>query len=236
MRSHSANRMLGEVYGAGLGRPNPAPTACPQTPGVPAIHCQALASTPSGASAAPWSFMNPFVLGLAAALAALMAGTPLPPSPDASRQPFPDQPVTRQAIPHREVAQWPVSPVTVVRSFEPHEQFGPGHRGVDLAATPGQTVFASLGGEVSFVGTVAGHPVVVIRHQGGLRTTYLPVAPTLAVGTNVEAGQPIGSLTVGMHCPMSTCLHWGARLGDDYVDPLTLMGREVVLLPPAPPP
>lgn len=180
--------------------------------------------------------MNPFVLGLAAALAALLAGPALPPSPDAGRQPVPDQRVTPQAIPPREGAHWPVSPLTVVRPFEPHEQFGPGHRGVDLAATPGQPVFASLTGEVSFVGTVAGHPVVVIRHQGELRTTYLPVSPTLAVGTTVEAGQPIGSLAVGMHCPMSTCLHWGARLGDEYVDPLTLLGREVVLLPLRPSP
>ncbi|MCZ3388410.1 MAG: M23 family metallopeptidase [Actinomycetia bacterium] len=176
--------------------------------------------------------MNPFALGLAAAtLAALAASSPLLAATGADRQPVTHQWAIRQTTPPHDTAQWPVSPATIVRLFEPHEEFGPGHRGVDLAAIPGQGVSAAIAGQILVVGTVAGRPVVVVQHNGGLRTTYLPVAASVAVGTHVDAGQPIGSLAVGMHCPISTCLHWGARLGNEYVDPLTLMGREVVLLP-----
>jgi murein DD-endopeptidase MepM/ murein hydrolase activator NlpD len=73
--------------------------------------------------------------------------------------------------------------------------------------------------------------VVVIEHQGGLRTTYLPVASTVAVGAHISVGQPIGSLTADGHCPLSSCLHWGARLDGVYLDPLTLVEHEIVLLP-----
>jgi murein DD-endopeptidase MepM/ murein hydrolase activator NlpD len=73
--------------------------------------------------------------------------------------------------------------------------------------------------------------VVVIEHQGGLRTTYLPVASTVAVGAHISVGQPIGSLTADRHCPLSSCLHWGARLDGVYRDPLTLVEHEIVLLP-----
>jgi len=177
--------------------------------------------------------MNPFALGLAAAtLASLAATSPLTAATLPDRQPVPAQRATAETTPPDEVAQWPLTPATVVRLFEPHEQFGPGHRGVDLTATPGQAVWAAMAGEISFSGEVAGRPVVVIEHTGGLRTTYLPVASSVAVGTHVDAGQPIGSLATGMHCLTSSCLHWGARLGDEYVDPLTLVEREVVLLPP----
>jgi murein DD-endopeptidase MepM/ murein hydrolase activator NlpD len=118
--------------------------------------------------------------------------------------------------------------------FEPHDRFGAGHRGVDLAATPGQLVRAALAGEVTFAGKVAGRPVVVVRHPGGLRTTYLPVVPVVPVGTQVSAGTVLGRLDTDQHCELSTCLHWGARLGDEYVDPLSLLGLEadhIVLLP-----
>ena len=177
--------------------------------------------------------MNPFALGLAtAALAALAANLPLTAATLPARQPPPDQRAAGLATPSDAAALWPTTPATVLRPFEPHERFGAGHRGVDLAATPGQAISSVLPGRVSFSGDVAGRPVVVIEHTGGLRTTYLPVASSVAVGTHVDAGQPIGSLATGMHCLTSSCLHWGARLGDEYVDPLTLVEREVVLLPP----
>ena len=38
------------------------------------------------------------------------------------------------------------------------------------------------------------------------------------------AGQRIG-LVLGSHrgCPVASCLHWGARRGADYLDPLSLL-------------
>jgi len=115
--------------------------------------------------------------------------------------------------------------------FEPHDRFGAGHRGVDLAATPGQLVRSALPGEVTFAGKVAGRTVLVVRHGGGVRTTYLPVVPAVAVGTQVSSGTVVGRLEAHQHCPVSTCLHWGARRGGEYVDPLSLLEPRVVLLP-----
>ena len=156
--------------------------------------------------------MNPFALGLVVA-AATIATTGQPPA-----APPP--------------AQWPVLPPTVVAGFEPHDRFGAGHRGVDLAAASGQLVRSALPGEVTFTGRVAGRMVVVVRHRGGVRTTYLPVVPIVEVGTQVSAGTALGRLDVDQHCELSACLHWGARRGDEYVDPLSLLEPTVVVLLP----
>ena len=73
-------------------------------------------------------------------------------------------------------AGWPLagSP-EVVRGFDaPEHDYGPGHRGVDLAARPGEPVRAAVAGTVAFAGSVAGRGVVSIDH-GAFRTTYEPV-------------------------------------------------------------
>jgi murein DD-endopeptidase MepM/ murein hydrolase activator NlpD len=55
---------------------------------------------------------------------------------------------------------------------------------------------------------------------------------TVQAGERVVAGQVVGSLIdVGGHCA-STCLHLGARRGEQYVDPALLLGwRAPRLLP-----
>nr|WP_167108632.1 M23 family metallopeptidase [Amycolatopsis granulosa] len=121
---------------------------------------------------------------------------------------------------------WPLAPPpAVVRPFQaPADPYGPGHRGVDLAAVPGQQVLAAGPGVVVFAGMVAGRPVVSVDHDGGLRTTYEPVTPTVPVGTQVWQGQPIGVVEAGHPgCPVEACLHWGVRRGEEYLNPLTLV-------------
>lgn len=183
--------------------------------------------------------MNPFALGLLAAAAAAVVTTSssLTPQP-AAGQPAAVQsrvqaPAPQTGASQPTAAQWPVLPANVVAGFEPHDRFGAGHRGADLAATPGQLVRSALPGEVTFAGRVAGRTVVVVAHPGGVRTTYLPVVPVVGVGDQVTAGTVVGRLDVDRHCALSTCLHWGARLGDDYVDPLGLLARTgpIILLP-----
>ncbi|WP_328607446.1 M23 family metallopeptidase [Amycolatopsis sp. NBC_00345] len=122
---------------------------------------------------------------------------------------------------------WPLSPrPQVMRYFEaPESPYGPGHRGVDLAAAPGQEVLAADVGVVVFAGQVAGHGVVSLDHDGGLRTTYQPVTPTVTTGEQVYRGQPLGTVMPGHPgCSAPACLHWGARRGTEYVDPLALTG------------
>ena len=126
-------------------------------------------------------------------------------------------------------------PLHVVRGFDPPvTSFGPGHLGVDIAV-PGHTPIRSAGpGVVSFAGPVAGRGVVVVSHPDGVRTEYEPVRPLVHRGDSVQAGTALG-LRAGRHpgCPVAACLHWGARRGDTYIDPLSLLaplGR-VRLLP-----
>jgi murein DD-endopeptidase MepM/ murein hydrolase activator NlpD len=136
--------------------------------------------------------------------------------------------------------RWPLSgtPTVVVPFNPPAQPWLPGHRGVDLASTPGADVYAAGAGTVAFAGTVAGIGVVSVDHADGLRTTYEPVWPTVRTGQSVRAGAVIGVLGAGHpSCPVGipACLHWGLRRGDTYLNPLLLLGLAQVRLLPNPP-
>ncbi|PWV85549.1 Peptidase family M23 [Prauserella marina] len=121
---------------------------------------------------------------------------------------------------------WPLSPSPVVsRPFDPPgHAYGPGHRGVDLAAKENQEVLAAGAGLVLYAGDLAGRGVVSIEHDGGLRTTYEPVSPRVAVGDQVHQGQVIGTVVAGhAGCATAVCLHWGVRRVTEYLDPLRLV-------------
>ncbi len=119
----------------------------------------------------------------------------------------------------------------VSREFDPPaEDWLPGHRGVDIVGRPADSVVAAMDGVVSFCGSVAGKPVVTLSH-GDLSTTYEPVSCLTKLGAQVSASQPIGSLEPGHPgCPEEACLHWGLRLGEEYLDPLSLLGQGRVRL------
>lgn len=129
--------------------------------------------------------------------------------------------------------RWPLpGEPTVVREYAPPTQrWLAGHRGLDLAAAPGAPVLAAAAGVVSFAGTVAGKPVVSVRH-GAVRTTYEPVVADVVPGQGVQRGTMLGRVALSSHCPgQSACLHWGLRLGDAYLDPRLLLGGTVRLFP-----
>ncbi|HVM15807.1 MAG TPA: M23 family metallopeptidase [Egibacteraceae bacterium] len=110
----------------------------------------------------------------------------------------------------------------VVRHFEaPAHPYGPGHRGVDLAAEAGTTVRVALPGVVTFGGEVARRGWVTVDHGGGLDTTYGVIDPRfVTAGQQVRAGQPLGEVAAG-----AEHLDWGARLHGTYIDPLRLLSR-----------
>lgn len=130
-------------------------------------------------------------------------------------------------------------PLVLLRAFDPPDvAWGPGHRGVDLAASPGTEVRAAGPGTVLLAGDLAGRGVVVVEHDGGLRTTYEPVDSVVGIGRVVVAGELLGRVGPGsVHCGRPpTCLHWGLRRGRDYLDPWRLLDRgRPVLLPTGPP-
>ncbi|WP_278264082.1 peptidoglycan DD-metalloendopeptidase family protein [Nocardia sp. AG03] len=139
---------------------------------------------------------------------------------------------------------WPLRPrPSVERRFDkPERNWLPGHRGVDLAASDGQVVFAAGDGVVVFAGVVANKAVVSIDHPGGVRTTYEPVEAQVAVGNRVVRGTPIGTVVAGHEgCPVAACLHWGARRESgehsrrEYVDPLGLLHEVPIRLKPVEP-
>ena len=118
----------------------------------------------------------------------------------------------------------PTAPLVVVRAFDRGvTQYAAGHRGADLAAARGSAVASAARGVVSFAGAVAGRGVVVVTHPDGIRTTYEPVRPAVVAGQRVAAGQTVGTVD-GKHAGCTrSCLHWGARRGDAYLDPLALL-------------
>ena len=158
------------------------------------------------------------LLGLApAALAPCRSWADTPPSAPAPPPPAPVPAVART---------WPVGvrPL-VLRGWEPPATvYGPGHRGVDLAAPAGSEVRAVAPGRVSFAGRVAGRGVVSVDLAGtDLRTTYEPVGASVQEGDEVEAGEVVGVVEpTGSHCP-TACVHWGLLRGDTYLDPLSLL-------------
>lgn len=125
---------------------------------------------------------------------------------------------------------WPVRG-QVIRPFEPpSSEYGPGHRGIDIAAQVGSAVRAANRGRVAFAGWVAGSLYVSIDHPDGIRTTYSWLsAISVRTGDAVRIGQIIGSTGPGHPGILPPHLHFGARLGDVYMDPLLLLGEGSVV-------
>lgn len=151
----------------------------------------------------------------------------------------PDSPVPAiaPALAADAVAPWvlPLPDARVVALARiPFEPWQPGHRGIDVATRVGDEVVAPADATVEYVGVVVDRPVITLRHAGGLRTSLEPVETTLGVGDAVARGTPVGTVSSASgHCAPDTCVHWGMRQGDDYVDPLSCVPGfgPVVLLP-----
>lgn len=119
---------------------------------------------------------------------------------------------------------WPVAaPHAIARAYlAPPTPYAAGHRGIDLRADSSAVVVAPDDGVVYFAGVVVDRPVLSIAHAGGVLSSFEPVSTTLAAGDAVTRGQPIGTLLPG-HCE-APCLHLGARVNGQYVNPLLFLG------------
>jgi hypothetical protein len=105
----------------------------------------------------------------------------------------------------------------VVDPFRPPpHRFGAGNRGIDYATEPGTPVTAAARGVVAFAGSVGGSLHVTVLHPDGVRTTYSFLrSVSVRRGERVERGQEVGRA--------GARLHFGARLGEDYLDPRSLL-------------
>lgn len=131
----------------------------------------------------------------------------------------------------------PSGPVPVVlRAFDrPPQPWAAGHRGVDLAASGSVPLVAPERGTVTFVGRVVDRGVLVLEHPDGLRTSLEPVSSHLRAGDTVARGEAVARLEDGVeHCLLGPCVHWGVRSGEQYLDPMLLLGERRVVLLPAP--
>ena len=121
----------------------------------------------------------------------------------------------------------PVDGPLIDRFRPPASRFGPGNRGVDYATEPGTPVRAAAPGEVTFAGQVGGALHVVVLHADGIRTSYsFLAAVAVRRGQRVVTGQAVGLA--------GPSVHFGARRGDVYIDPLGLLApgaRRVRLVP-----
>ncbi|MGW4476296.1 peptidoglycan DD-metalloendopeptidase family protein [Nonomuraea sp. NPDC004354] len=187
-------------------------------------------------TAADPSHYPPPATAAPAAQPPITAANSLPRLPPATANPFlPPTPTADQPL-----WRWPLDgrPVVIRRFSPPPEPWHAGHRGVDLAASPGARVRAAGPGTVTYAGPLAGRGVVSIQHPGGLRTTYLPVRASVRRGQTVSTGDELGVIEpTSWHC-ITTCLHWGLRREFRYLDPLLLLGLGPIrLLPhwPTPP-
>src|SRR5437867_6908643 len=123
----------------------------------------------------------------------------------------------------------PTVTAPVADPFRPPPQpWAAGNRGLDYATRPGQEVRAAADGEVVFAGPVAASLHVVVLHPDGLRTSYSFLGSVrVGRGDHVRQGEVVG--TAG-----SQALHFGARVGDAYLDPALLFDGgppEVNLVP-----
>ena len=180
--------------------------------------------------------MSSRVLSIVVAAALVYGTTGMPPTPGAV--PFAASTSSPAASSTSSPAasspwSWPVAPRRVVRHYhEPAHAFGPGHRGIDLAAAPGDPVRAPAAGVVAFSGRVVDRGVVTIDHGDGHVTTFEPISDAVPAGTEVVAGADVARVATGGHAAAGT-LHFGVRLDGRYINPLSLLGGipRAVLLP-----
>jgi murein DD-endopeptidase MepM/ murein hydrolase activator NlpD len=121
---------------------------------------------------------------------------------------------------------WPVHG-PVIRRFEPPAgPYAAGHRGIDIAGGAGTPVLASAAGVVAFAGQVAGDLHVSIDHPDGVRTSYAFLgSAAVRPGDAVGRGEVVGTVGPGHPGGGMAHLHFGARWGGQYIDPMLLLTR-----------
>ena len=111
------------------------------------------------------------------------------------------------------------------------------HRGVDVAGSAGETVWAPAAGTISFVGVVpsSGRTVTIQTDGYAVSLTHLGET-TIAKGATVAEGDAVGVAGQSGDAEWPTpYVHLGIRVSsaaDGYVDPASLLPPRAVVPPP----
>lgn len=110
----------------------------------------------------------------------------------------------------------------------PATHYGAGHRGIDLALEPNETIHAPFDGVVSFVGEVVDRKLITLHSLTGYKASFEPVCSDLSEGDFVREEAVIGSVCEGdaeyqEHC--AGCVHFSVRSPDGYLNPLLFLGK-----------
>jgi len=113
-----------------------------------------------------------------------------------------------------------IVPVQGIVTSEYGNRNGMVHKGIDIAASIGEPVYAVLNGTVAFAGTQRGYGnVIIIEHKGYVMTIYAHNETNLVrLGEKVKQGQPIATIgetgtTSGPH------LHFEYRVKGKAINP-----------------
>lgn len=100
------------------------------------------------------------------------------------------------------------------------------HRGVDLRADAGESVFSPVDGTITFAGAVPADGggtcrAVTVETADGLRVSLMPLAETtVSEGSVVREGEQLGSVAAaGDSSSPDSHVHLSLRRGESYLDP-----------------
>ena len=154
------------------------------------------------------------------------------------------------AVPERSVRPPPATPDpppvpplwmpvagAVVRGFDTRAgPYGPGHRGIDIAASVGELVRSPAAGRVVFAGRVAGTNWVSLLVAPGVVVTLGPLLDPIldpaATADRLRRRTPVGRVGPGHSTPPvgraasgreGATLHLSVRVDGVYVDPLAYL-------------
>lgn len=120
----------------------------------------------------------------------------------------------------------------VARGFDARAgPYGPGHRGIDIAATVGTPVRAPAAGRVVFAGPVAGTTWVTLLVAPKVVVTVGPLLDPPVTARRVRRRAPVGRVGSGHPLPPvgpggsrgGWTLHLSVRVNGVYVDPLAYL-------------
>jgi hypothetical protein len=128
-------------------------------------------------------------ISVPAATPAALAERSVPPPP-----PAPDPPPVLQL--------WMPVAGAIVRGFDARAgPYGPGHRGIDIAASPGESVRAPATGRVVFSGPVAGTNWVTLLVAPGVLVTLGPLLDPAVTAGQLRRRAPVGRVGPGHTLP-----------------------------------